>query len=349
MKLTKSAPKSVRRKETRIDLEPLASGDPKTVPDGFARISTSKSGSKQATEVKLFAGGLETTSIETLERPSAQLGLFTSRGPTMKVHGVAYADYNEDAAVMTVAHGSAGEVFFAGAFDQAGGMGHIPGQTGAASRIAAEHLAPVAEQVANGTAAKAALQKAVEKAHAAIREINEAHGVEAITTVAAGLVLGDSAFVANTGDSQVYHFDANGVLKNMSEPHNLGDEMARDTGNPNAGVEYAHIVTSALGIEGEAPKLDLYEWKLAPGDYLICTSDGISDAHQLAQYAASKTKTKKWTLSGGDQVAIDLGEILKSSPSAEQATKAIRDYALSQMKKELGKPDNTTVVVLRKA
>ncbi len=306
----------------------------------------SKAGAKTEAALMLRAGGAETPKVQTLERASAQGGLFTNRGPNKKEHGVEYAKYNEDAALLGVVKGPKGDVWVAGAFDQAGGMGKIPGQTGAASRIAAEHLLDVAAQVAKGASPKTALKEAVEKAHADVRALNEQHGVEAITTVASGVVVGSRAFVVNTGDSQVYQYSKNGKLKAMTLAHNLGDEMIRKTGDVNSGLKVANIVTSALGIEGEAPKIDLYEWKLAPGDYLVFVSDGVSDANYYAQLAAHKTK-KKWTQSGGDKVAEDLGQLLKKGPSAEAATEAIRDYALSQMKNDLGKPDNTTVVVFQ--
>lgn len=53
-------------------------------------------------------------------------------------------------------------------------------------------------------------------------------------------------------------------------------------------------------------------------------------------------------LAGLDVVTTQhLGAVIRKSDTGAQATEAVRDYALNQMRDGNAKPDNTTVVVVR--
>ncbi len=292
-------------------------------------------------------GGAESVAVESVKGKTASGALFSSKGPNKADHGVAYADYNEDAAVLGVIPGSAGkaETVFAGAFDQAGGMGKVPGQTGAASRIAAEAFEAAAQAVGKGADPEKALRDAASSADTKIKKINGEYGIEAITTMAAGFISNGEAVVLNVGDSKVYHFGPDGKLKNETKAHNLGDMMAEMSGNPNDGLRQSNIVTESLGQKDGVSKPDIYRWKVGPGDYLLYTSDGIADANLSAQ-KKDVAAGKPWARHNQAVTAGELGAIVaKKTPEA--ATQAVMDYALGNMKEGKAKPDNTTAVVVR--
>jgi len=273
-------------------------------------------------------------------------GLYTSRGPTVEKHGFEYKPYNEDGAYLGVVKTKAGEVALAGAFDQAGGHKGIDGQDGAASKIAAAHLQDASLAVAGGAEPRAALEGAIWSAQEEILAKNAAHGVEMATTVAAGVIKDGLAHVVSCGDSKVWHFSKDGRLKNETHPHNLGDQLAAKSGDPNAGLQYSNVLTTCLGSKSHAPEIEYAKWKVEPGDYLVFGSDGIGDANLAAQKAAFKAG-QPWTQDGGTLTNKHLGGLIARSADAMAATEAIRDYALGQMAAGHAKPDNTTVVVVQ--
>ena len=54
-----------------------------------------------------------------------------------------------------------------------------------------------------------------------------------------------------------------------------------------------------------------------------------------------------WTRPNGDITTLRLSTLVSEATSAEDLTRAVRNYALAQMKARAGKPDNTTVVAVQ--
>lgn len=289
------------------------------------------------TKVLIAAGGYESTKPDEVRGQTANGALFTWRG-------IGYADYNEDGAVLGViakGQGVPHETVLAGAFDQAGGMGHAK-QTGAASQIAAQCFDAAAKKIAQGGAAEQLLKGAVAEAHAQVNAL----GVGAATTFAAAVVQNGVAHVVNCGDSAVMIFDKNGKLKGATEAHNLGDIMAKQTGDPNAGLNVANVITSCIG-GNEAPQADYSKLNVVKGDVIVCVSDGVADANLSAQKRDFQAG-KPWTELNGEKTTRDIGDIVRARTSGGPAaiTQAIIDYARAQVENGSGKKDNVTATVL---
>lgn len=289
-----------------------------------------------APQVLERSGGAETERPILLAGHTGTASLFTHRG-------VGYATTNEDAAVLGILPARAsrtGELLFAGTFDQAGGMGKA-GAVGAASTIAARRFADAAREVAAGRAASAALEDAVLKTHADVRAL----GVNAATTFTGGLVMNDRVVVAHAGDSAAWHYDAHGRLKHQTAAHNLGDEIARVTGDPNDGLIFSNRMTSAAG-GAEPPRINVSTWALARGDSLVFATDGLGDVNLLAQ-KTDVAQGLRWTRHHSDVTAEQVGALVARETDVAAATQALVELALHNMENGIGKPDNLAVVVVR--
>jgi serine/threonine protein phosphatase PrpC len=329
-------PNQLRRIAERLNGELEASRAPSVAPPPPA-VPTAPA------QVVMRAGNVESNGVEGVRGQSAQGALFTSKG-------IDYADYNEDAALLEVIPSARGraEAIVAGAFDQAGGMGKLPEQ-GMASRVAAEHFQTAARKIAAGEVSpQEGLRQGFLAAHEAVHGLNVqaqmAHK-PAVTTIAAGVIQAGKAYLANTGDSQVLLYDSSGRLKAQTETHNYADVLAKATGDPNAGLHMANIIMSSVG-GAEPPQVDLSEWPVTAGDYLVFISDGVCDANLPAQKRALK-EGRPWTQSNSEVTARALGQLLSGATSAEDATRLVSSYALDQMKAGHGKADNIAAVVVQ--
>jgi len=298
--------------------------------------------------VDVVAGGLETrAALHRLDLGSLQGGLYTSRGPTKAEQGLEYKAYNEDGALLGVERRANGApIVIAGAFDQAGGMGKLKGRDGAASQAAALAMRGAALDIAAGGDPRASLITRARQAHEDIVGLNAKHGTEICTTMATGVIVGKTAHIVNAGDSKVWHFSADGRVKNETRSHNKGDEDAARHGRVNDCLPESNIVTSLLGLHNFKPKIDDYAWEMAPGDYLVLASDGVADANLEAQRSAYE-RHEPWQRINGEITTRHLSSIISRSGGAVDATARIRDYTLRQMATHRGKADNTTVVVLQ--
>lgn len=285
----------------------------------------------------LRAGGAETVAPETMKSRTATGAVITNRG-------FGYVDYNEDAAALGVlasTHVKSGEVVYAGAFDQAGGMGHSS-KTGAASELAAHRLVEAARAIAHGGDPVALLDKAARGAHEDVKGL----GVRAATTFAAGVIVDGNAYVANCGDSMVLHYGTEGKIKNQTQSHNLQEELARRSGNPNSGLNYSNVITSCLGGPDD-PTIDSYCWPVGKGDTLVFISDGVADG-MLGAHKRDVAAGKPWLKGNGEVTADEIGKMVaKSGGSAEKVTTEVVAWALANMENGKGKPDNTTAVAVR--
>jgi serine/threonine protein phosphatase PrpC len=85
-------------------------------------------------------------------------------------------------------------------------------------------------------------------------------------------------------------------------------------------------LTHAIGLVPEGPSPDAYEWSFAKGEWLLLCSDGLLDAGLAAE---------------------DIGSVLRSTTSAEEALNALCKKVLRLMTTLQAKPDNLTVVAIR--
>lgn len=300
--------------------------------------------SGQDTAELLATGALPIEGVWVLQTPLGQ-GALTSHP------GLGYKDGdNEDAGALGFIGKAADDdasssLVFAGAFDQAGGMGSLENEVGAASRIAAESLPDAARAVARkGVAPVEALNQGIAKANRKIAKESADAGTRMVTTYAAFLVQGKTVHITNVGDSAVFVFSPDGSLKFATRPHNLGYEIGQATGSHEAGLFHSNIVTRALGdeeVEGDFTSLNVDD-----GDFIIGVSDGVTDANLPAQIDDTM-RGKHWPRSHDDVTEDALGAIVRRSVSAEEVAIRVLNYALTQMGAELGKRDNVTVVSFR--
>ena len=169
----------------------------------------------------------------------------------------------------------------------ADGMGgHNAGEV--ASAIAIEELTALKGMGPwpNERAATDDLKRAIVRANRRIREMaagdRELNGMG--TTLVAVLEDGDSVHLANVGDSRAYLL-RQGELTQVTVDHTLVQELVDDGRlSPKDAERHPQrsMITRALGVDHEV-EIDLFTYKLLPGDRLVLCSDGLSDVLNPAQ------------------------------------------------------------------
>lgn len=247
----------------------------------------------------LIAGGRQTEGALPVSTPHFEAALYCSRGR-------GYARYNEDAAGLFCDR--QGDIY-AFVLDQAGGLG---GQVrGQASQIAANHIFDACQRLAksNDLDALTQLEIAYDRAHRVLVQREEGE----VTTAVAAVIRSDTALLLNSGDSGAIHFDRRGLIRAKTRPQEL-DGL-------NIGC-----LEHALGLVPEGASPEAYTWEIEPGDWLLLSTDGLSD-------------------SGLED--MELGKILAGSSSPEDAVNKICTMVLRRMGTFRAKPDNLTVVAVR--
>jgi PPM family protein phosphatase len=163
----------------------------------------------------------------------------------------------------------------------ADGMGgHNAGEV--ASAIAIEELTALRGKGPwpNDKAATDDLKRAIVRANRRIREMaagdRELNGMG--TTLVAVLEDGDSIHLANVGDSRAYLL-RQGELTQVTVDHTLVQELVDDGRlSPKDAERHPQrsMITRALGVDHQV-EIDLFTYKLLPGDRLVLCSDGLSD------------------------------------------------------------------------
>jgi serine/threonine protein phosphatase PrpC len=209
--------------------------------------------------------------------------------------------------------------------------GYAPGSGLISSRIAAtageSMLAALGEQTAQGEALDAAgaetiMRQAIGAANGMVLAEIARTGEMGATFVGV-IVHGDTAYVANVGDSRAYYIDPHGrataitrdqslVAQEVREGHLAENDIYTAVGN--------NIILHAIGEPGVEEAADCYTQPLEPGSYLLVCSDGY------------------WkTLHG----AVMPAGTLEGSATLAEAARRMVDDALVQ-----GSDDNTTVVLI---
>lgn len=124
------------------------------------------------------------------------------------------------------------------------------------------------------------LERAAEAANRAVyhRAVIEAECRGMGTTLVAAMVVEQTAYVLNIGDSRCYHISENGIRRITRDHSVVEDMVVRGDITPEEARTHPrkNLITRALGSE-ERVRADLYEQALSPGDFLLLCSDGLSN------------------------------------------------------------------------
>ena len=94
------------------------------------------------------------------------------------------------------------------------------------------------------------------------------------TTMVAALVVEQTAYLLNIGDSRAYHINENGITR-LTRDHSVVEDMGGAGGHHPRGGPYSSPEEpdhQALALRTHPA--DLYEKELQPGDFLLLCSDG---------------------------------------------------------------------------
>ncbi len=97
------------------------------------------------------------------------------------------------------------------------------------------------------------------------------------TTIVALALSGETASIANVGDSRAYRL-RNGRLELLTQDHTLAAMQPPTGAAPLATIpsRLKHILTRAVGVEPKL-KIDLREERVRPGDLFLLCSDGLTN------------------------------------------------------------------------
>lgn len=206
----------------------------------------------------------------------------------------------------------------------ADGMGgHNAGEVASqnAVKFIAEELNKMMEN--NDTEIPGGLIKAVSYANekvytmAALNPIHSGMG----TTVVAAYIDGDTAYVANVGDSRAYAVREDEIFQ-ITTDHSVVAELVRcGSITPEEARRHPqkNIITRAVGTDTSV-RTDVFEYDYAPGDILLLCSDGLSTMLE----------------------DMEILEIVRNGSTSEEIVTSLIDAA-----KEYGGLDNITVICVR--
>lgn len=176
-------------------------------------------------------------------------------------------------------------------FAIADGMGgYAAGETASTEALKVLQQEAAAFEGLTGNALNSALQTAVQKANAHIRQMaqTEAQYHDMGTTLVALYLTGDGrACAVNVGDSRLYSW-ADGALQQITRDHSYVAELvAKGEITPEEAFQHPkkNIILKAVGAE---PQLDadVFSLQLVPQSKLLLCSDGLSDMVEDNQIAA---------------------------------------------------------------
>src|SRR5262249_12651728 len=103
------------------------------------------------------------------------------------------------------------------------------------------------------------------------------------STVVALHIVDDHAVIAHVGDSRVYRLTA-GVLAQLTIDHSLVAQMQASGMKLDAGFQWRHVVTRALGTPTGEPEVQ--RMVIRSGDVFLLCSDGLSEVLEPDRIAA---------------------------------------------------------------
>ena len=165
------------------------------------------------------------------------------------------------------------------------------------------------------------LRDAVKDANNALCAANQEAELDAGSTLVAVLIAGETAHIANAGDSRCYAFDADAGLRRLTTDHSLVQQLVAG-GLIKPDEVYTHPernkVIRSLGDDPDLP-VDLFVQQLKPGLRLLLCCDGL------------------WEMVRDPQIE----QILRDAPDAQSAADALITAA-----NDGGGDDNITVIVV---
>ncbi len=99
------------------------------------------------------------------------------------------------------------------------------------------------------------------------------------TTVSAMAILGNWAYIAQVGDSRIYHFRKGDGLQQITQDHSLVEEQVRCgvlTPDEARNHSLKKLITRAVGIR-KSVDIDLFVNEIRNGDVIFICSDGMSN------------------------------------------------------------------------
>jgi serine/threonine protein phosphatase PrpC len=122
------------------------------------------------------------------------------------------------------------------------------------------------------------LADAVQAANAAVYAHRQSTGTNMGTTLVAALVIGDTAHIANVGDSRAYLITNDETIHQITIDHSLVERLVA-LGQIKPDEARIHpqrnVIYRTIGDKEEA-EIDLFVQQLNPGDSLLLCSDGLS-------------------------------------------------------------------------
>lgn len=121
------------------------------------------------------------------------------------------------------------------------------------------------------------LAAAIQQANRTVYDQRRAAGTDMGTTLVAALMVGDTATIANVGDSRAYHLRPEGIAQ-ITVDHSLVERLVA-TGQITREEAATHPQKNVIyRTMGDKPRVevDFFERQLAPGEALLLCSDGLS-------------------------------------------------------------------------
>lgn len=176
------------------------------------------------------------------------------------------------------------------------------------------------------------LELAIEEANKVIYNYAQENPVDAGNlgcTVTCAIIYGESAIIANVGDSRTYLF-REGKLNQITDDHSYVGQLVREgLLDPDEIFDHdqRNVITRALG-NRPVVHADLASWNLEAGDRLMLCSDGvwemIRDPEEMARMlqveeletAVEKLIDSANAYGGADNIGVVVAELLQQSEQA---------------------------------
>ena len=289
--------------------------------DGEARVFTQGGRAYQvapkAVSAIHFPMGVRVTGYVTADPGRTRQGEANEDSAALVVYDASYNSRHEPHALGIVADGLGG---------------HDSGQDASrlVTRVMLDALAPALLPMSSESASADAgdapaldgdrLREAARAANVALCDANKARKADMGSTLVAVLLVGETAWIANIGDSRGYVYDDHG-LRRVTKDHSLVEQLI-DAGMIPPEERYEHPqrnqILKSLGAD---PRLDadIFPQELRPGMRILLCSDGV------------------WEMVRDDELARILRESAGAADACERIVRAAN---------ENGGEDNISVVLL---